>query len=42
MTDTESKPHARTIRQSLNQLAAEGSIRKADEEFVVEAEMILS
>jgi hypothetical protein len=30
---------ARTIRHALEQLSAKGSVRKADDEFVVEAEM---
>ncbi|MFZ1998740.1 MAG: hypothetical protein WA188_00565 [Terriglobales bacterium] len=30
---------AHTIRQALEQLAAKGSVRKAGDEFVVEAEM---
>lgn len=30
---------ARTIRQALGQLVAKGSVRKAGDEFVVEAEM---
>ena len=30
---------ARTIRHALAQLSAKGSVRKADDEFVVEAEM---
>jgi phosphoribosylformylglycinamidine (FGAM) synthase PurS component len=33
-----SRPEARTIRRALEQLAAKGSVRKADEGFVVEAE----
>jgi hypothetical protein len=34
-----SRSEAQTIRRALKQLAANGSVRKADEEFVVEAEM---
>jgi hypothetical protein len=34
-----SRSDARTIQQALDQLAAKGSVRKAAEEFVVEAEM---
>jgi hypothetical protein len=34
-----SRSEARTIRRALEQLAAKGSIRKADEVFVVEAEV---
>ena len=34
-----SRSEARTIRRALEQLAAKGSVRKADEVFVVEAEM---
>jgi hypothetical protein len=34
-----SRSEAQTIRRALKQLAAKGSIRKADEDFVVEAEM---
>ena len=30
---------ARTIRQALDQLATKGSVRKADDEFIVEAQM---
>jgi hypothetical protein len=30
---------ARTIRQALNQIAAKGSVRKNDDEFIIEAEM---
>ena len=34
-----SRSEARTIRRALERLAAKGSVRKADEGFVVEAEM---
>lgn len=34
-----SRSDARTIRHALEQLAAKGSVRKADEEFIVEAEI---
>jgi len=34
-----SRSDARTIRHALEQLSAEGSVRKAGDEFVVEAEM---
>ena len=34
-----SRSEARTIRRALEQLAAKGSVRKADDVFVVEAEM---
>jgi hypothetical protein len=34
-----SRSNARTIRQALKQLAAQASVRKAAEDFVVEAEM---
>lgn len=34
-----SRSEAPTIRRALKQLAAKGSVRKADEMFVVEAEM---
>jgi len=34
-----SRSDAPTIRRALKQLAAKGSVRKADEGFVVEAEM---
>jgi len=34
-----SRSDARTIRHALKQLSAKGSVRKAGDEFVVEAEM---
>ena len=34
-----SRSDARTIRHALGQLSAKGSVRKAGDEFVVEAEM---
>jgi hypothetical protein len=33
------RPDARTIRHALDQLPAKGSVKKAGDEFVVEAEM---
>lgn len=35
-----SRSNARTIRQALEQLAAKGSVRKAAEDFFVDAEMV--